>query len=173
MKIGQRVELGEIEEAVYKHQGVKTVSAAVLGSVLVVFTLVGDEAPVAEDVMGTCSKWLPTFMMPNEIILLRTFPYLPSGKVDKQKLIADYQQQRNKHDDEDYTNTSNTSKAVREILQDLLGSFPARIRLAAIGVDSLVAISVASKLRLLGFSINAVSILNAGAGCRVGELQAG
>jgi amino acid adenylation domain-containing protein len=159
MKIGQRVELGEIEEAVYKHQGVKTVSVVVLGSVLVVFTLVGDEAPAAEDVMGTCSKWLPTFMMPNEIVLLRNFPYLPSGKVDKQKLISDYQQQRNKHDDEDYTNTSDTSKAVREILQDLLGSFPARIRLAAIGVDSLVAIRVASKLRLLGFSISAVSIL--------------
>ncbi|PMD18981.1 hypothetical protein NA56DRAFT_603525 [Hyaloscypha hepaticicola] len=156
---GQRVELGEIEETVYKHQGVKTVSAVVLGSILVVFTLVGNETPLAEDVMETCSKWLPTFMMPNEIILLRNFPYLPSGKVDKRKLIADYQQQRNKHDDDDYTNTSDTSKAVSELLQDLLGSFPARMRLSAIGVDSLVAIRIASKLRLLGFSINAVSIL--------------
>ena len=54
-KIGQRVELGEIEEAVYKHQGVKTVSAVVLGSILVVFTLVGDETASAEDVIRTCS----------------------------------------------------------------------------------------------------------------------
>ncbi len=137
----------------------KTVSAVVLGSVLVVFTLVGDAAPAAEDVMGTCSKWLPTFMMPNEIILLRNFPSLPSGKVDKQRLISDYQQQRDKYDDEDISNVSYTSKAVRKILHELLGSFPTRIRLAAIGVDSLVAIRVVSKLRLLGFSINAVSVL--------------
>src|ERR1700693_4330930 len=91
---GQRVELGEIEEAVYKHPGVKTVSAIVLGGVLVVFTLVGDEKLSAEDVMKTCAKWLPKFMLPSEIILFRNFPYLPSGKVDKKKLVADYQQQR-------------------------------------------------------------------------------
>ena len=48
-EIGQRVELGEIEEAVYKHPGVKTVSAIVLGGVLVVFTLVGDEKPSADE----------------------------------------------------------------------------------------------------------------------------
>ncbi|KAH8795482.1 hypothetical protein BGZ57DRAFT_937491 [Hyaloscypha finlandica] len=157
---GQRVELGEIEEAVYKHPGVKTVSAIVLGGVLVVFTLVGDEKPSAEDVMKTCAKWLPKFMLPSEIILLRNFPYLPSGKVDKKQLVADYQQQRNIDGSESVANLNETGKAIKQILEELLGPFPAKMRLAAIGLDSLIAIRVSSKLRVLGFNVSTVAILN-------------
>jgi amino acid adenylation domain-containing protein len=156
---GQRVELGEIEEAVYKHPGTKTVSAVVLGSVLIVFTLVGDEAPTVEEVMKTCSKWLPKFMMPNEIILLRNFPYLPSGKVDKKKLVVDYQQQRDKDQHESSPGMNETAREVKKVLEELLGNFPAKTRLAAIGLDSLVAIRLASRLRPLGFNLSAVAIL--------------
>lgn len=156
---GQRVELGEIEEAVYKHPGVKTVSAVVLGGILVVFTLVGEELSSADDVMETCAKWLPKFMMPSEIILLQNFPYLPSGKVDKRKLVADYQEERDKDESANAADMSETGRAVKEVLQELLGAFPSKMRLAAIGLDSLAAIRVSSRLWLLGFNVNTVAIL--------------
>jgi amino acid adenylation domain-containing protein len=156
---GMRVELGEIEEAVYKHPGVKTVSAVVLGSVLVVFTLVGDDKMGAEDVMKTCAKWLPKFMLPSEIILLRNFPYLPSGKVDKRNLVANYQQLREVNYNESLADMSETARTVKETLEEILGPFPAHMRLAALGLDSLTAIKVAAKLRLLGFKVKTVAIL--------------
>ncbi|KAE9371370.1 hypothetical protein N431DRAFT_410011 [Stipitochalara longipes BDJ] len=156
---GMRVELGEIEEAVYKHPGVKTVSAMVLGSVLVVFTLVGYETLAVGDVMKTCAKWLPKFMLPSEIILLRNFPYLPSGKVDKRKLVADYQQQREVDYNESPAGMSKTARTVKETLEEFLGPFPAHIRLAALGLDSLTSIKVAAKLRLLGFNVSTIAIL--------------
>ena len=156
---GMRVELGEIEEAVYKHPGVKTVSAVVLGSVLLVFVLVGGDTLTVEDIMRTCSKWLPKFMLPSEIILLRHFAYLPSGKVDKRKLVADYQQQQEADYHESLADMSETERSVRLTLEAVLGPFPAHMRLAALGLDSLTAIKVASKLRLLGFKVSTVAIL--------------
>jgi amino acid adenylation domain-containing protein len=159
---GQRVELGEIEEVVYKHPGVKTVSTAVLGSTLIVFALVGDELLRPEDVMETCAQWLPTFMVPSEIVMLRKFTYLPSGKVDKRKLISDYQKQREGDGSDDTSSTTDSERTIKRALQEILGPFSSSMRLAAAGLDSLVAIRVASKLRLLGFNgINAVAVLQA------------
>jgi ferricrocin synthase len=158
---GQRVELGEIEEAVYKHPGIKTASAAVISSVLVVFALVNDQTIGPDHVSKTCSEWLPKFMIPSEIILLQNFPYLPSGKVDKRKLESDYQKRR--QGDESHSEFSATAaqSIVRETLEDLLGSFSNNIRLSAMGLDSLAAIQVASRLRLSGFDITTVAVLQA------------
>lgn len=156
---GQRVELGEVEDAVYKHQGIKTVVAVVLSGVLIVFALTNDDAINSDQVLRTCSQWLPNFMVPSEIIILREFPYLPSGKVDKRKLEANYQQQREGEDD--LTNLTQTEITVREVLRDVLGSFPSNIRLAAAGLDSLVSIKVSRELRLRGFNVTTLAVLKA------------
>ena len=158
---GQRVELGEIEEVVYKHRGVKTATAVVLSGSLIVFALIGDKSITSEDILNTCAQWLPKFMVPSEIILLRNFPYLPSGKVDKRRLESDYQKQRRKEASESIFTMSDTEKFVKETLQDLLGPFPSNMRLAAVGLDSLAAIRVASKFRSSGFAVTAVSVLQA------------
>ncbi|KUJ06998.1 uncharacterized protein LY89DRAFT_767318 [Mollisia scopiformis] len=158
---GQRVELGEIEEAVYKHQGVKTVSAVVLANALLVFALVSDVNIHTEDVMNTCSKWLPKFMIPSEIILLQKFPYLPSGKVDKRKLESNYQEERASMDHDDSISSSKTEKAVKKVLHDILGPFPRSMRLASVGLDSLVAIRVASRLRSEGYAVSTIAVLQA------------
>jgi non-ribosomal peptide synthetase component F len=158
---GQRVELGEIEEAVYKHPGIKTVCAVVLGSVLVVFALTDQAEMRPEAIFTTCAKWLPTFMVPSEVVLLQNFPYLPSGKVDKRKLESDYQKQR-EGDNIEVTNSRNPiEKIVKEVVEGLLGPFPKNMRLSAVGLDSLVAIRVASKLRSQGFSITTIAVLQA------------
>lgn len=157
---GQRIELGEIEQAIYKHPGLRSVVALVINSTLVVFALVGSQSVDSADVRQTCAKWLPKFMVPNEIMLLHEFPYLPSGKVDKKALETDYQQQEiDEH--EDSASSTPTQQIVQHVLETLLGPFPPSRRLAGIGLDSLVAIRVSSKLRELDFNITTVSVLQA------------
>ncbi|RDL30814.1 uncharacterized protein BP5553_10159 [Venustampulla echinocandica] len=156
---GQRVELGEIEEAVYRHPGVKTVVAMVLSGALVVFALVGAGNSNPDQVLKTCAKWLPKFMVPSEIVLLQAFPYLTSGKVDKRQLEADYKQRRETEATDIPDSATPTERVVGESLRQLLGPFPANMRLTAAGLDSLMAIRVSSKLRSSGFNISTVAIL--------------
>ncbi|KAL2070809.1 hypothetical protein VTL71DRAFT_13835 [Oculimacula yallundae] len=157
---GQRVELGEIEEVAYKHPGLKTVVAVVFNGVLVMFALTDDQSIRSEDVMDTCSKWLPKFMVPSEIVLLQKFPYLPSGKVDKRKLESDYQTSRASTETDQKLSTE-TEQVVKNVLQEILGKFSTATRLAAAGIDSLVAIRVASQLRSHGYSASTVAVLQA------------
>lgn len=156
---GQRVELGEIEDAVFKHPGIKTVVAAVVGSVLVVFALAEDERIISGDIVKTCSQWLPKFMVPSEILLLQKFPYLASGKVDKRKLEADYQHNRNNNDNRSANSMTEMEEILKNILTDLLGPFSSNMRLGAAGLDSLQAIRVSSKLRYLGYNIPTLAVL--------------
>ncbi|TVY93406.1 Hydroxamate-type ferrichrome siderophore peptide synthetase [Lachnellula willkommii] len=158
---GQRVELGEIEEAVYKHPGVKTVTAIVISGSLVVFALVGNDSLNSEDVLKTCAKWLPRFMVPSEVVLLQEFSYLPSGKVDKRKLEADYQKRKEIEDDSSEDSATPIERIVKETLRELLGPFPTSTRLTAAGLDSLMAIRVASRLRTAGFNLTTVAVLQA------------
>ncbi|KAH6676468.1 peptide synthetase [Halenospora varia] len=158
---GQRVELGEIEEAVYKHPGMKSVSAVVFNGVLIVFALVGDDKLDQDDILKTCAKWLPKFMIPSEIVLLKSFPYLPSGKVDKRRLEADYQSRRQAENCESSESITPTAWIVQDILLELLGHLPKNTRLAAAGLDSLMAIRVASRLRASGINITTIAVLQA------------
>ncbi|CZT45394.1 related to non-ribosomal peptide synthetase [Rhynchosporium secalis] len=135
---GQRVELGEIEEVAYKHSGLKTVVAVVLNGVLVMFALTDNLSIKSENVLETCTKWLPKFMIPSEVVLLQKFPYLPSGK-----------------------GSTETDQVVKTVLQETLGKYSFTTRLAAAGIDSLVAIRVASKLRGVGYSVNTLEVLQA------------
>ncbi|KAG9237778.1 peptide synthetase [Amylocarpus encephaloides] len=158
---GQRIELGEIEEAAYKHPGVKTVAAMVLGGSLIVFALVGDKALDPRDIRDTSATWLPKFMVPSEIVLLQEFPYLPSGKVDKRRLEADYQQRRDVEAQEPTYSLTPTEKIIGDILHNVLGPFPTGMRLAIVGLDSLKAIRVASMLRAVGFNLTTLAVLRA------------
>ena len=151
--------MGEIEQAVYKQPGIKTTTAVVLSGALIVFALVDDRELKPEDVMKTCAKWLPKFMVPSDIVALQKFPYLPSGKVDKRKLEADYQRRLDKNAYEGDFSTTPTALMVEEMLRDVLGPFARRTRLAAAGLDSLVAIRVATKLRSSGFEITTLAVL--------------
>ena len=158
---GQRIELGEIEEAVYKHPGIKTVAAVVLSGALIVFALTDDRMLRPVEITEKCAKWLPKFMVPAEIVLLSSFPYLPSGKVDKRRLEADYQRNLEENEDENDVSATPTVRVVEETLRDLLGPFSRKARLSAVGLDSLVAIRVASKLRASGFNLTTLSVLQA------------
>ncbi|KAL5352222.1 hypothetical protein ACLOAV_002169 [Pseudogymnoascus australis] len=92
---GQRVELGEVEEVVYKHRGIELAFASVLEGMLVVFARAAKgEVVVVEEVLETCGRWLSGYMVPSEVVVMTQFPYLPSGKIDKKKLEAEYLRSR-------------------------------------------------------------------------------
>ncbi|KFX85862.1 hypothetical protein V490_09361, partial [Pseudogymnoascus sp. VKM F-3557] len=159
---GQRVELGEIEEVVYKHRGIELAFASVLEGMLIVFARAGKgEDVVVEELMETCEKWLPRYMVPSEVVVMTEFPYLPSGKIDKKKLEAEYLRSR-AEEDEEMGEVGETEKTVARVLQQLLRVRvnPTK-RLAGYGLDSLVAIRLASHLRSARLRISPVEILEA------------
>ncbi|KFY74742.1 hypothetical protein V499_05251, partial [Pseudogymnoascus sp. VKM F-103] len=161
---GQRVELGEIEEVVYKHPGIELAFASVLEGMLIIFARAGKgEDVVVEDVVETCEQWLPRYMVPSEIIIMSEFPYLPSGKIDKKKLEAEYLRTRAEEDGADEGGVvRETENTVQRALQTLL---KVRVnpmkRLATYGLDSLTAIRLASHLRSARLRISPVEILEA------------
>ncbi|KAH8596027.1 hypothetical protein B0O99DRAFT_686077 [Bisporella sp. PMI_857] len=156
---GQRIELGEIEDAIYKQPDVKTVVAVVLDNILVSFVLTSNLKLTSEAIATACADWLPKFMVPSEIILLSKFPYLPSGKVDRRQLEANYQRQREDSDSNSANNSSSSERAVKKVLEGILGPFSIGIRLPTIGLDSLSAIRVASSLRSLGYNVSTLDVL--------------
>jgi len=163
---GQRVELGEIEEVVYKQPGIKMAFASVLQGVLVVFASTKGHHVSLDDLMKTCEKWLPKYMVPSELVVMSEFPYLPSGKINKKKLEGDYLSSRADDDQDDNDHDSHelsaTERAVGRVLHDLLGlKVNAAKRLASYGLDSLMAIRLASLLRKSAFRITSIEILRA------------
>ncbi|POS84912.1 hypothetical protein EPUL_005926, partial [Erysiphe pulchra] len=156
---GQRIELGEIENAIYKHSETKVVTAMVIRSTIVVFSIVKNMTMNSEEIMMICSKWLPQSMLPNEIILRNSFPYLPSGKVDKRRLESEYLEERQRKNSSDEITKTESENLLKKILFDSLGSFPINSRLASVGLDSLTAIKISSRMRTSGFGISTSSLL--------------
>ena len=160
---GQRVELGEIEEVVYKHRGIELAFASVLEGMLIVFARAGKgEDVVVEQLMETCEQWLPRYMVPSEVVVMSEFPYLPSGKIDKKKLEAAYLRSRAEDEEADSEVVRETEKVVARALLTLLRVRvnPTK-RLATYGLDSLTAIRLASHLRSSRLRISPVEILEA------------
>ncbi|KAI9659863.1 MAG: NRPS [Bathelium mastoideum] len=156
---GQRVELGEIEEAALRHPAVRAAVASTIHGIVVVFCLVDDNEVPTDSIQQLCRTWLPAFMLPGDIVTVRELPYLPSGKVDKKRLGEQYQarnsQELVKAVPKDKTETTILSIA-QEILDQQIGVADA---LAHFGLDSLLAIRFASLLRRNGLFLPATEIL--------------
>lgn len=91
---GYRVELGEIETALYKHDQIKEAAAVaipdeLLGSRIRCFVVLADgSTTAAKDLEAFCAKSLPKYMVPEKIELIDQLPKTSSGKVDRPKLLA-------------------------------------------------------------------------------------
>ncbi|KAF2764184.1 peptide synthetase [Teratosphaeria nubilosa] len=146
---GQRIELGEIEYAAGQTPGCKTVVADVLDGTLVAFCVRSNMSITVEDIRRTCSKWLPAFMVPADVLILDSLPYLASAKVDRKALAAQYADARRFS----ATDIQSSVGRVARAISDTLGvSVQDDTPLASIGLDSLSAIRVATQLRRIGFS---------------------
>lgn len=158
---GQRVELGEIEKAALNTSGCRIAVASVIHGILVVFCLVDSGNVTQQRVMDTCKEWLPSFMLPNEIVILEELPRLPSGKIDRKMLEARYQETQSSSSDELDEPQDDVSRQVGKIAEEVLGHpLQSNISLPRQGVDSLAAIRLASQFRAEGFTVGALDILN-------------
>nr|BDD69327.1 nonribosomal peptide synthetase [Verruciconidia persicina] len=156
---GQRMELGEVEAAVLRTPGCHGAVARVHDSILICFCA-ADQKVTDRAVIASCERWLPKFMIPGEVVVVEEFPRLPSGKVDKKQLLANFIKSK-----EDQTGRAQKVIGVTElpeeikyIIMNTFGLDGSRFT-PATGLDSLSAIRLASSLRTHGYDISTADIL--------------
>lgn len=157
---GQRLELGEVQQAILRTPGCHGAIVVVQDSILVAFC--ATDLGVLEDaILEQCQRWLPRFMIPGEVVLLDAFPKLPSGKVDRRKLVADFVERKK----DNQTTLANSAPhripdELTAIVGDILGTHVnASTSLPSAGLDSLKAIRLASSLRAAGFVAEVAMLL--------------
>ncbi|KAK0629387.1 non-ribosomal peptide synthetase [Bombardia bombarda] len=158
---GQRIELGEIEHAALRTPGCHGAFAAVINNILVLFCAVDDTGlDMAATIQDSCKAWLPGYMVPGDIVVLREFPCVASGKIDRRGLKAEYASSR-----EDGKLSASISKDELEqqlcsIVGEVLGvDIRSEQNLSRAGLDSLASIKLASRLREAGLAVSAIDIL--------------
>ncbi|KAH7041934.1 hypothetical protein B0J12DRAFT_762382 [Macrophomina phaseolina] len=159
---GQRIELGEVEQALANIDGCRNATASVISGVLVAFCLVQKDEVTAKQLMTESRRWLPAFMVPGDIVILEDLPRLPSGKVDRKGLEASYKQRQGSHLPVRQEHANETESFVCKVLTNVLQEdvYPTS-NLATLGLDSLKAIRAASSLRSSGYSLGAIDVLSA------------
>jgi amino acid adenylation domain-containing protein len=86
---GYRVELGEVEAALYRHPAIREAAVLpvpdeLLGSRLrAVITADGGDTLTRENVVDHCRRWLPSYMIPDVVEFRETLPRTSTGKVDR------------------------------------------------------------------------------------------
>ncbi|WP_450104147.1 amino acid adenylation domain-containing protein [Rhodococcus triatomae] len=89
---GLRVELGEIEAALARHDDVAVAAAAVHRAGAAGDQLVGYVVPVADatvdvaEVLAEAGRHLPRSLVPAAVVVLEALPMTPAGKIDRRSL---------------------------------------------------------------------------------------
>jgi amino acid adenylation domain-containing protein len=96
---GYRIEIGEIETAFYRHEQVKEAAIIAIpddmvGNRLRAFVVLAEPGAVNEkELMASCNRLLPKYMMPEAVEFHDVLPKTSSGKIDRPELLLRYQQQ--------------------------------------------------------------------------------
>ncbi|KAI1758035.1 putative non-ribosomal peptide synthetase [Xylaria castorea] len=156
---GQRLELGEVEQVLLRTQGCHSAAVAVISNILVAFAAMELESDSNTQLWTQCRSWLPSFMVPTDIVVMEQLPQLPSGKVDRKRLINDYMAERT-ITTEDEEAIDDCERFLCEIATAILGERVGPLtEFSAAKLDSLTAIEYASSLRERGISVAPVDIL--------------
>ncbi|MEO6704488.1 MAG: class I adenylate-forming enzyme family protein [Ginsengibacter sp.] len=89
---GEKVSPVEIENIIYKIDGVKEVAVlgipdVIMGEAIEVFITTHDAIPLSEkEIQRECMTHLESFMVPQKVIFLKEMPKSPNGKIDKKEL---------------------------------------------------------------------------------------
>ncbi|KAI9704351.1 MAG: hypothetical protein M1836_007213 [Candelina mexicana] len=159
---GQRLELGEVENALCSARGVTNAIVAIIDDVLVAFCLIESENVLRQDILNKCRLWLPAYMVPGDLVLLQEAPRLASGKVDKKKLESEYRSSSKAVVSDQTSLADGIEKDIAQVARELLGNrYGSSTSLAAAGLDSLTAIRFTSRLQDLGLTVGAVDVLSA------------
>jgi acyl-coenzyme A synthetase/AMP-(fatty) acid ligase len=93
---GEKVSPIEVENAIYKMEGIKEVAVigmpdVILGESIIAFVTIYDQGPISEkEIQRECMAQLEPFMIPQKIILLPEMPKSTNGKIDKKELKKNY-----------------------------------------------------------------------------------
>ncbi|HET9895517.1 MAG TPA: amino acid adenylation domain-containing protein [Streptosporangiaceae bacterium] len=93
---GYRVELGEVEAVLYRHDGVADavvlpVPDELLGSRLRAVVVASSEGGLTrEEVLEHCRQWLPGYMVPEVVEFRAALPRTSTGKVDRAGLAREH-----------------------------------------------------------------------------------
>jgi non-ribosomal peptide synthetase component F/aryl carrier-like protein len=162
---GQRVELGEIEQAVMRVRGCRTAIVMVFQESLIAFCATGSQRVSRSTVFETCKRWLPAFMVPLDVCFVDNMPQLPSGKIDRKELEERYLRTLHSNGtsptlafNPDDSVAHNVSEIVRQHTARNIGLHS---NLALVGLDSLRSIRIASALRREGYGLGAMDVLSA------------
>ncbi|KAI1263226.1 amino acid adenylation domain-containing protein [Xylariaceae sp. FL1019] len=157
---GQRLELGEIEHVLLRTPGCHNAFATVISNTLVAFAAMEQGAVSSPELLAQCKSWLPTFMIPTDLVAVEYFPQLPSGKVDKRQLIQSYETRaanavhaEEAEDDQERI----LCETATSVLQQKIS--PSTV-FAAARLDSLSAIEYASALRERGIPVHPIDVLS-------------
>ena len=157
---GQRIELGEIEQVALRTPGCHGAIADVISGILVLFCAVDVLDGMDSGIRRMCEAWLPSYMVPGDIVISRAFPRLPSGKVDRRQLISDYSTREDEHSQNIAIFKDSTERTLCQLAESILErDIRPSTNLAAAGMDSLMAIKFTSAVQQVGFELNAVDVL--------------
>jgi amino acid adenylation domain-containing protein len=156
---GQRIELGEIENTALRVVGCHAAAASIISNSLILFCCV-NKGVLADDILAATKRWLPEFMNPAEVILLDSFPHLPSGKIDKKALEALYLQRHNALNNGNSVILDEDAVEILKIIEGLsMQKASPASSLVSLRIDSLTAILLVSHLRKTGFNITTIDVL--------------
>jgi amino acid adenylation domain-containing protein len=92
---GYRVELGEVEAALYRHPAIREAAVLpvpdeLLGSRLRAVVIADDaDKLVRQSVLDHCRQWLPSYMVPDVLEFREALPRTSTGKVDRVGLASE------------------------------------------------------------------------------------
>ncbi|EXJ56784.1 hypothetical protein A1O7_07128 [Cladophialophora yegresii CBS 114405] len=169
---GQRIELGEINSAILRCQGLEDAVSMIIdadgGAAAKLVSFLTRRQPkesatrseATDAIYDQLSNTLPTYMIPDALIDLDSIPLTRQGKVDRRSLVDKYRGldaeqlqavSRGNTASEDARDFSEDERTIAETICDSLGvQFPTITRNSsfyALGLDSISAIHVARKLR--------------------------
>ncbi len=169
---GQRIELGEVNSALVRSEGVEDAVTMVIGKdgeaaarLVAFWTPRSSEAskpPTAANmaIYDLLSDVLPSYMIPDALIRLDQLPLTRQGKVDRKNLAAYYEDlsaeqleavSRAKTSSEDLDDLNDDERSIAQSISDLLGvrleTITRNISFYGLGLDSISAIHVGRRLR--------------------------
>ncbi|KAM7211692.1 hypothetical protein V8F06_012934 [Rhypophila decipiens] len=134
---GQRVELGDIEAVIKKYAARTVVLAHKIGGQQRLFAVVSSTSRLAlpnqtveidentpslsKNIFGACKSQLPSYMVPR-ILVVKSIPQSPSGKIDVQKLRAFISSLHHTVDNSSITTAESGPHDLREKIQSLVNS---------------------------------------------------
>ncbi|GAA5066829.1 amino acid adenylation domain-containing protein [Nocardia callitridis] len=163
---GYRIEIGEVETALRGLPGVRAAAATVLrrgaGASLVGFVVAGGEALDLVASRGDLAQRLPAYMIPARIGELPALPVNANGKVDAREL-ARLAERLFLDDEQSGTPSTETERRLSGLLAEVFDGRAPGVHqdFFAIGMDSIVAISLVNRARRDGLALTPRMILSA------------